>query len=408
MITPEENDLLTRVANGAPMGAMMRANFWVPAVISARLVADGAPVRVRLFGSDFVAWRSTDGRVAFFDEGCPHRLASLALARNQDNALTCIFHGWKFGVDGTVQRAPTQAAGEAEFCKTVKLSHYRTREAAGLVWVFLGDQDTAPPCPDFEWMDLPPAHTVIAGTLLHINWLQGLEATIDSAHVGHLHESWVRSPEGGRDLSLVSNEAPMRYEIDGKPYGYTAAALRPLGGGRALARVTEYVMPWYGMIPPNYDGQDGDHTVIIAVPVDDEHTIQWYLWYNTKRPVSPALAAQYADTMEMIRITGGPENVWGQDRELMRAGHATGFRQLVMEDFVVELSMGPIVDRSREHLSSSDQAVVRARRLLLKAARDWQLGGTPESAQHARIDYRALRSRGGTVEDGFDWRSLPY
>ena len=408
MVTSAENNLLTRIDRGALMGAMMRANYWVPAVLSSRLIPDGAPVRVRLFGENFVAWRATDGRIGFFDEGCPHRLVSLALARNEDCALTCIFHGWKFGVDGTVLRAPTQAVGEEEFCKTVRLNHYRTREGAGLVWVFLGDQANAPPCPAFEWMDLAPNQTVVAGTVLNVNWLQGLEATIDSAHVGHLHESWVKTSHDGRDLSLVRNEAPMRYEFDNRPYGYTAAALRPTGDGKVLARVTEYVMPWYGMIPPNYGGQDDDHTVIIAVPVDDEHTIQWYLWYNTHRPVGAALAAQFANSMEMIKVTGGPENMWGQDRELMRSGHATGFRQLVMEDFVVELSMGPIVDRSREQLSSSDQAVVRARRLLLQAVRDWEGGKIPNSAQHERIDYPALRSRGGMVAADASWRDLPY
>lgn len=408
MVTAAENELLTRVAKGAPMGAMMKAHYWVPAVLSARLEAGGAPVRVTLFGEHYVVWRAEDGRLGLFDEACPHRLASLALARNEDNALTCLFHGWKFGVDGSVLRVPTQPSNEAAFCRHVKLNHYRTREGAGLVWVFLGDQSAVPDCPAFEWMDLAAEQTVVAGTLLHVNWLQGLEATIDSAHVGHLHEAWVKTAQGGRDLSLVTNEAPMRYDIDNQPYGFTAAALRPMGDGAVLARVTEYVMPWYGLIPPNYDGQDGDHTVIIAVPVDDEHTIQWYLWYNTKRAVAATLRAQYANNMQMIRVTGGPDNMWGQDRALMKQGHASGFRELVMEDFVVELSMGPIVDRSKEHLSASDQAVVRARRLLLQAARDFQAGKRPATAAHDTIDYRAIRSRGGPVTAGADWRSLPY
>jgi phenylpropionate dioxygenase-like ring-hydroxylating dioxygenase large terminal subunit len=408
MITHAENELLTRVALDAPMGRMMEANYWVPAVLSSRLQADGAPVRVRLFGKNYVAWRATDGRIGFFDEGCPHRQVSLALGRNEDCSLTCIFHGWKFGVDGTVLRAPTQATGEADFCKTVKLNHYRTKEGAGLVWVFLGDQQNVPNCPAFEWMDLPADQTVVAGTVLDINWMQGVEATIDSAHVGYLHEAWVQQVQEGRDLSLVRPDAPMRYEIESKKYGYSAAALRPVGDGRVLARVTEYVMPWYGLIPPNQDGQDGDHVVIIAVPVDDEHTIQWYLWFNTRRPVSAALRAQYANSMEMIHVTGNADNLWGQDRALMKAGHATGFRQLVMEDFVVELSMGAIVDRTKENLSSSDQAVVRARRLMLQAVREWSEGRKHSSANHSDIDYSAIRSRGGVITEGSNWRELPY
>ena len=406
-MTHDENELLTRVA-GAPMGQMMEQCYWVPAVLSSRLIADGAPARVQLFGKSYVAWRATDGRVGFFDEGCPHRLVSLTLARNEGNALTCLFHGWKFNVDGDVIAAPTQATGEAEFCKHVKLSHYQTHEAAGLVWVFLGDQQNVPPCPDFEWMNLRPEQTVVAGTIVHVNWFQGVEATIDSAHVSHLHETWVRSVQPGRDLSLVRANTPMRYEIESRQYGYSAAALRPVDGGGDYARVTEYVMPWYGLIPPNAAGQDGDHVVIMSTPVDDERTIQWYLWYNTRNGVNPEIAAQYGNSMEMVKIQGDADNAWGQDRELMRTGHATGFRQLVMEDFVVELSMGAIVDRTKENLSSSDQAVVRARRLMLQAVKDWQAGKQPQSAQHDKIDYASIRSRGGLCAESDDWRSLPY
>jgi len=127
---PEDNYLITRVENGAPMGHMLRENFWFPAALSCKLVAGKSPLRVRLLGEQFIAFRSTDGRVGFFDENCPHRRASLALARNEDNALRCIFHGWKFSVDGTVLEVPTQPNNAADFCTRVPLRHYPVREAA--------------------------------------------------------------------------------------------------------------------------------------------------------------------------------------------------------------------------------------------------------------------------------------
>ena len=83
MLSREDNELLTRVSGDAPMGQMIRQHWWVPAGLSAKLEADGAPVRVRLFGSNYVAFRATDGTVGFFDEACPHRGASLALAPNE-------------------------------------------------------------------------------------------------------------------------------------------------------------------------------------------------------------------------------------------------------------------------------------------------------------------------------------
>ena len=143
MLSKEKNELLTRVEHGASMGQFLR-QYWVPAVRAARLERDDAPTRVRLFGENFVAFRATDGRVGFFDEGCPHRLASLTLARNEDCALTCIFHGWKIDVSGKVVDVPTEPAERAFFGDKVKVNHYPVREAGGLIWVWLGLGEPSP------------------------------------------------------------------------------------------------------------------------------------------------------------------------------------------------------------------------------------------------------------------------
>src|SRR6478735_4036286 len=130
MLSREDNELLTRTGPGTPMGAMMR-EYWIPVIRSAKLETDGKPERVRLLGENFVAFRATDGRVGFIDEACPHRCASMALARNEDNGLRCIYHGWKFSVDGTTVAVPTQPNNEAEYCKNVPLRHFPVREEAG-------------------------------------------------------------------------------------------------------------------------------------------------------------------------------------------------------------------------------------------------------------------------------------
>src|SRR5262245_41812677 len=99
-LSKEDNELLVRVENQAPMGEMISHHHWIPAVPLLSLEAGGAPIRVRLLGDNYVVFRAHDGRVACLDEQCPHRKASLALGRNEDNALTCIYHGWKFSVTG--------------------------------------------------------------------------------------------------------------------------------------------------------------------------------------------------------------------------------------------------------------------------------------------------------------------
>ena len=140
-------EFLLDVAQGTPVGSLLR-QYWVPVVRSSALVAGGAPVRVRLFAQDFVAFRTHDGRVGVFNEECPHRGVSLALARNEDGGLRCIFHGWKIDVSGKVVDVPTEAAEvRAAFAAQVKFGCYLAHEEAGIVWGWFG-RGKAPPCGD--------------------------------------------------------------------------------------------------------------------------------------------------------------------------------------------------------------------------------------------------------------------
>jgi len=131
MVTREENELLCRVTGDAPMGKMLRQHYWLPAVLSVRVKKGEAPVRVKLFGQNFVAFRGADGKVGFLDEACPHRGASLALARVEDCSLRCLFHGWKISSGGDVLDVPNEPNSPKEFAKTVKVKAYPAREGAG-------------------------------------------------------------------------------------------------------------------------------------------------------------------------------------------------------------------------------------------------------------------------------------
>src|SRR5579884_2997479 len=113
MLTKAENELLTHVGPETPGGALLR-RYWHPVLKAAELEAGGAPKQVRLLGESFVAFRSPDGTVGFIDEFCPHRCASLALGRNEPGGLRCIFHGWKFDVNGNVVEVPSEPAARAE------------------------------------------------------------------------------------------------------------------------------------------------------------------------------------------------------------------------------------------------------------------------------------------------------
>ncbi|MQG76779.1 MAG: Rieske 2Fe-2S domain-containing protein, partial [SAR202 cluster bacterium] len=93
MLTTEDNDLLTRVGPGTPMGALLR-QFWTPFLPSADLPEkDGPPKRVRLLAEDLVVFRDTNGNVGLVEENCPHRGASLFFGRNEFGGLACNYHG---------------------------------------------------------------------------------------------------------------------------------------------------------------------------------------------------------------------------------------------------------------------------------------------------------------------------
>src|SRR5271156_4040958 len=157
MLTHEQNELLVRVEGDAPMGRLMR-RYWIPACLSTQLEADGAPLRVRLLGHDYVAFRATDGRLGFFDERCPHRSASLVLARNEDCGLRCLLHGWKIDVSGQVVDTPNEFGFSRP--ERIKVHHYPTQEAGGMVWVYVGGGEP-PAFPNLAFNQVPAGTPVL-------------------------------------------------------------------------------------------------------------------------------------------------------------------------------------------------------------------------------------------------------
>ena len=132
MMTAEENDLLCRVEGDAPMGQIMRRH-WIAACLSEEVAEpDGAPVKVRLLGENLVVFRDSRGRVGVLDEYCPHRRVSLALGRNEECGLRCLYHGWKMDVDGNVVEMSSEPP-ESGLVEKVKIKSYPAREAGGFV-----------------------------------------------------------------------------------------------------------------------------------------------------------------------------------------------------------------------------------------------------------------------------------
>ena len=186
MLSREENELLTRTGPGTAMGEAMR-RYWIPALLAREIAGpDGPPVRVRLLGEDLVAFRDSDGRIGLLDEYCPHRRASLWFGRNEECGLRCVYHGWKFAVDGSCVDQMNEPE-ENQFKHKVSVTAYPTCQLGGLVWAYMGPAEKIPPLPKFAWTQVPETHRHVSKVIQECNWLQGLEGGLDTSHAPILH-----------------------------------------------------------------------------------------------------------------------------------------------------------------------------------------------------------------------------
>ncbi len=250
MLSKEDNDLVTRVGPGTPMGNLMR-HYWVPAMLSSELPApDCDPVRVMLLGEKLIAFRDSHGQVGLLHNHCPHRGASLFFGRNEESGLRCVYHGWKFAPDGTCVDMPNEPA-ESDFRTKVKAAAYPARERGGIVWAYLGPRDDPPALPDLEPNMLADDQVMLTAIQRECNWLQGLEGDVDTSHLGFLHLGAI-DPENTTPGTFahytVKDRAP-RYSVVDTDYGAMYGAYRPADAGRLYWRIAQFLFPFYAMIP---------------------------------------------------------------------------------------------------------------------------------------------------------------
>ncbi len=410
MTTRAENELMTRIEGDARMGRLMRQNYWIPFAMSSHLVHGEAPTPVRLLGENYVAFRAEDGRIGLLDELCPHRRASLLLGRIEGNGVRCIYHGWKVDVSGCVVECPTQVVRAERFAASVPVVHFPVHESGGLAWVWLGGGET-PPFPELPFGD-EELYRYWCVSRVPCNWLQGVEGTIDSAHVGMLHQTWIAEAAKMAEHSnlTLALDQPPRYEKESTSYGMRAAALRKTADGGSYVRITEHLMPLVTVVPIGR-AMPRAGSVFVICPVDDVHHLLFFGYFgetphSAKTPDEIAMASPdfVPEPRDYAGLRGDRWSAWEQDRTLMDAGHFTGFgRSLLEEDAVVQTSMGPIVDRSKETLSSSDVAVAHARRMLLDAVSAAEAGERPPGSALSPEPVRLPNALEVIVEAGQRW-----
>ena len=415
MFSERDNEDLTRVGPGTLMGDLMR-RYWIPFLLPEELPdPDCPPVRVRLLCEDLVAFRDTNGRLGLLDRYCPHRRVDLFFGRNEECGLRCVYHGWKFDVDGNVMDMPAEPEN-SPLRSEVKIKSYPIMEWGGVIWAYMGPEEHMPHRPpELEWGLLPPSHRHAGKRLQQNNWAQGVEGGIDSSHVGILH-SMLDPAKAGMSFRerqktldpkvgyLVSDTAP-KFFIRQAEYGMRIGARRVASDSEYYWRITQFLAPFYTMIAP----RDDDSAIAghAWTPIDDYNTWTFTFHWNPKEPLgdqSEFDAAQvnvpvHNDGSYRPMFNGG--NNYGIDRGSQRMNSATGIQGIGLQDSAIQETMGPIVDRSRDMLGSGDAAIVAFRKLLLQQARTLRETGILELPKQTEL-YR-VRSAGVILPRGVDF-----
>ena len=417
MLTPEENELLTRVVGDAPMGQIMRRH-WQPICLLEEVPdPDGTPVQARVMGEDLVVFRDTDGNVGVMDEYCPHRGASLVLGRNEEGGLRCLYHGWKMDVRGRITEMVSEPAN-SRMMDAIKHKAYPVKEWAGFIWAYMGPENDVPEFQPPAWAPTADVKLAVAKVLLPCNWAQVLEGAIDSAHSSSLHSSDMVPAEvnsakatGSVWLRPSTDKAP-RMQVERTSYGFRYAAIRiPTYGADVndYVRSTVFVAPATALIPPN----NLYNVANINVPMDDENTAFYFIaWGHPDNVPSTQDWRVFlrqtvgVDLDERYRPLRNKENRFWQDREAMKAGNFTGITGFPNQDVAMWVTMGPIANRSRDKLGSSDMAVVAFRKRMLAAIREFEEQGTAIGTLDQAIP-RDVCAFQAMVAKSADWREHP-
>ena len=412
MLTTEQNERIARVGPGTPMGNTQR-RYWQPVLLSEELPEnDGAPIRVRVLGEDLIAFRDTNGKVGLVDAFCPHRRAPMFFGRTEECGLRCVYHGWKFDVSGACVDMPSEPP-DSLFKTKVTIAAYPTHEAGDIIWAYMGPKETMPEPPDFEWMRAPRTHRFVSKTFEAANWVQGLEGGLDSAHSSFLHNErlgdpgWIRNRDG----------AP-RIDVERTDYGYSYTSKRNLGDEGEYVRLYQYIMPGQA-VRGGINGLMGGRAKVpkfdlhIWLPIDDENTWVYNIMYSydNDAPLTP----EYVEEQEHLLGRGTDDHIPGTyflksnktndyniDRQMQKTKNFTGIVGINTQDMAVQEGMGGIVDRSKEHLGTTDKAIIVMRQMLLEAVDAVEAGGSPRAVDPAVS--RSIRPYDDVVKPGVDWK----
>ena len=377
MLRKEQNDLLTQTGPGTPGGKLFRS-YWLPALLAGELPENECPpVRVKLLSERLLAFRDTQGRYGLIDEFCAHRGVSLWFGRNEDNGLRCPYHGWKYDHTGQCIEVPSEPA-ESGFCQKIKLKSYPLVERGGVLWTYMGPPDQQPPLPEWEFATVPADQSFMSKRVQESNWLQAMEGGIDSSHVSFLHRGDLSSDplfKGAKGNQYNLKDSRPVFEVVESSGGLYIGARRNAENGHYYWRITQWVMPSFTMIAPRGNHPMHGH---FWVPIDDENCWTWSFDYHPIRNLTETEVQAMRDGKGIhvkyvegtFRPLANKDNDYLIDRAAQKAGRTySGVEGIAMQDASLQESMGPVVDRAKENLVSTDNGIIMARHRLLRSVK---------------------------------------
>jgi nitrite reductase/ring-hydroxylating ferredoxin subunit len=374
---PDRYQYLTQTGPGTPAGDLLRS-YWQPIAKVDSLPPGGAPVPIRIFSEDLVLFRDDQGRVGLIDRKCAHRCTDLALGRIEDGGIRCPYHGWLFDVHGRCLEQPAEASPSAK--DRIRMKSYPLHEAAGVFWVYMG-RGEPPLFPNYPALRGGPEHCYATRWMGGCNWLQASEGNIDPVHTSFLHQLELTDPAMQARWGVFANQARPELSIEDTRFGVRLYTRRALGGGRHSVRITNFVMP-NACAVGGFEGYlgEGGLTMLWDVPIDDHNHYRWeFIFHRSGTLDKSALEKQYsAEKEEGDRMWRRKEALYSQDRAAMGAGAYLGLGECFsVHDIAITQAQGVVHQQAGEHLSSTDIAIVRARRMLDEAVDDVAAGRDP-------------------------------
>ena len=423
MLSKQENDLMSRVGPGTPMGNLMR-QYWLPSVMSSELPGpDCPPQRVRLLGENLIAFRATSGAVGVIQNACPHRGASLFFGRNEDEGLRCVYHGWKFDVTGQCVDMPSEPA-ESNFKSKVRIGAYPCRDVNHMVWVYMGPREVPPPFPTFEINTLPQENVSQPSIMMEeSNWLQNLEGDLDSNHLDYLHSRISKdAPLPPIGNSVWYDDKMPRLDIRPTSYGvfYSARRTWPENKSFEHHRINQFIFPFHTMIT------GGNRANLRSfVPLDDE----WAMLISQSASLTETIGDEERQrNADAFKAVGGyvdrtsdprtyfytksnKHNDYNRDYELERTSLFCGIpfvgnlQDRAMTELMSNEKGEVIYDRSHEHLGTLDAMVITVRRQLLRVVKAFRdEGRLPPNVDDVQFD--RVRHANVILPEGADWVQL--